>query len=190
MPNARLIFVCVWGSSFSGDELETLTRTAKGGDAAGEIRRLEDSLKRLRKSFQEAKELATGSEEAAAKCQVDSKSNCSRLACSTIVEIKTAMLVIFYVVLECVMFDAVFVKVLIRLSKLHLCLWRTSRRSAARYTRPSRPFLAQSCTSSVTSVNALFCFLPTSSLVMRLTNNHRYRQPRIWWIRRSGRLLL
>lgn len=47
-----------------------VTRTAKGGDAAQEIRKLEDSLKRLRRSFQEAKDLATGAEEAAAKCQV------------------------------------------------------------------------------------------------------------------------
>lgn len=54
----------------SADELDTVIREAKGGDAAGEIRRLEDSLRRLRNSFQEAKGLATGAEEAAAKCQV------------------------------------------------------------------------------------------------------------------------
>eukprot|EP00903_Cladosiphon_okamuranus_P006607 g6454.t1 len=53
------------------DELDAATRTAKGGDAAGEIRRLEDSLKRLRDLFQEAKGLANGAEEAAAKCQVE-----------------------------------------------------------------------------------------------------------------------
>lgn len=54
----------------SADELDAVTVTARGGDAAGEIRRLEDALKRLRDSFQEAKRLALGSEEAAAKCQV------------------------------------------------------------------------------------------------------------------------
>lgn len=54
---------------FSADELDAAIRTAVGGDAAGEIRRLEDALKRLRSSFQEAKDLAVGSEEAAAKCQ-------------------------------------------------------------------------------------------------------------------------
>ncbi|CAN0342915.1 unnamed protein product, partial [Ectocarpus sp. 12 AP-2014] len=57
-------------SSTIADELDAATRTAKGGDTAGEIRRLEDSLKRLRGSFQEAKDLAVGSQEAAAKCQV------------------------------------------------------------------------------------------------------------------------
>lgn len=54
----------------SADELDAETRTAKGGDAAGEIRRLEDSLRRLRSSFQEVKGLANGAQEAAAKCQV------------------------------------------------------------------------------------------------------------------------
>ncbi|CAM9539979.1 unnamed protein product, partial [Ectocarpus fasciculatus] len=58
-------------SAAKADELEVVTRTAKGGDAAQEIRKLEDSLKRLRRSFQEAKDLATGAEEAAAKCQVE-----------------------------------------------------------------------------------------------------------------------
>eukprot|EP00752_Nemacystus_decipiens_P009414 g8417.t1 len=58
-------------SSAIADELDAVTRTAKGGDAAGEIRRLEDSLRRLRISFQEAKGLANGAEEAAAKCQVE-----------------------------------------------------------------------------------------------------------------------
>lgn len=62
----RLLFLFF----FSADELDAATRTAKGGDTAGEIRRLEDSLKRLRSSFQEAKDLAVGSQEAAAKCQV------------------------------------------------------------------------------------------------------------------------
>lgn len=55
---------------FRADELDAAIRTAKGGDTAGEVRRLEDSLKRLRGSFQEAKGLAVGSQEAAAKCQV------------------------------------------------------------------------------------------------------------------------
>ncbi|CAM9178970.1 unnamed protein product, partial [Hapterophycus canaliculatus] len=58
-------------SSNIADELDAFTRTAKGGDAAKDIRRLEDSLRQLLNSFQEAKELATGSEEAAAKCQVE-----------------------------------------------------------------------------------------------------------------------
>lgn len=58
---------------FSANELDAAIREAKGGDAAGEIRRLEDSLKRLRTSFQEAKGLATGAEEAAAKCQVGAR---------------------------------------------------------------------------------------------------------------------
>ncbi|CAN0252584.1 unnamed protein product, partial [Ectocarpus fasciculatus] len=58
-------------SAAKADELDVATRTAKGGDAAQEIRKLEDSLKRLRRSFQEAKDLATGAEEAAAKCQVE-----------------------------------------------------------------------------------------------------------------------
>ncbi|CAM9144262.1 unnamed protein product [Ectocarpus sp. 12 AP-2014] len=61
----------IQASSTKADELDVLTRTAKGGDAAQEIRKLEDSLKRLRRSFQETKDLATGAEEAAAKCQVD-----------------------------------------------------------------------------------------------------------------------
>ncbi|CAN0100971.1 unnamed protein product [Scytosiphon promiscuus] len=61
-------------SSTIADELDTITRTAKGGDAARDIQRLEDSLRRLRHSFQEAKELATRSEEAAAKCQVGASS--------------------------------------------------------------------------------------------------------------------
>ncbi|CAM9932796.1 unnamed protein product [Scytosiphon promiscuus] len=59
----------ITASSTIANELDAAIRTAVGGDAAGEIRRLEDSLKRLRSSFQEAKELAVGSEEAAAKCQ-------------------------------------------------------------------------------------------------------------------------
>eukprot|EP00903_Cladosiphon_okamuranus_P011132 g10508.t1 len=58
-------------STTRANELEAAIRTAKGGDTAGEIRRLEDSLKRLRSLFQEAKELAVGSGEAAAKCQVE-----------------------------------------------------------------------------------------------------------------------
>ncbi|CAM9142326.1 unnamed protein product [Ectocarpus sp. 6 AP-2014] len=61
----------IQASSTKADELDVLTRTAKGGDAAQEIRKLEDSLKRLRRSFQETKDLATGAEEAAAKCQVE-----------------------------------------------------------------------------------------------------------------------
>lgn len=44
--------------------------TAQGGDEAGEIRRLEDALKRLRGAFRDANGLAVGAEEAAAKCQV------------------------------------------------------------------------------------------------------------------------
>ena len=52
------------------DEWEVATITAKGGDVAGEMRRLEDTLGRLCDSFQEAKRLAAGSQEAAAKCQV------------------------------------------------------------------------------------------------------------------------
>ena len=78
-PNAlELIYVSSFvfrltASSFdlrSADDLDAATVTARGGDAAGEMRRLEDALKRLRESFQEAKRLALGSEEAAAKCQV------------------------------------------------------------------------------------------------------------------------
>ncbi|CBJ30507.1 conserved unknown protein [Ectocarpus siliculosus] len=61
----------IQASSTKAEELDVLTRTAKGGDAAQEIRKLEDSLKRLRRSFQETKDLATGAEEAAAKCQVE-----------------------------------------------------------------------------------------------------------------------
>lgn len=52
------------------DELEVATITAKGGDVVGEMRRLEVTLRRLCESFQEAKRLAAGSQEAAAKCQV------------------------------------------------------------------------------------------------------------------------
>lgn len=55
---------------FSADKLDAATRTAKGGDTAEEIRSLETGLKRLRDEFQQAKSLAIGSEEAAAKCQV------------------------------------------------------------------------------------------------------------------------
>lgn len=55
---------------FSADELDAVTRKAGGGDAAGDIRRLEDSLERLRDDFEQANKLATAAEEAAAKCQV------------------------------------------------------------------------------------------------------------------------
>lgn len=54
----------------SADEMDAYVTTAKGGDAAGELRRLEDALKRLRAAFQDANGLAVGAEEAAAKCQV------------------------------------------------------------------------------------------------------------------------
>lgn len=54
----------------SADELDAATTTATGGDTAAQMRRLEDALERLRDVFKEAKGLATGSEEAAAKCQV------------------------------------------------------------------------------------------------------------------------
>lgn len=66
----------------SADELDAFTRTAKGGDAARDIQRLDDSLKQLRKSFQEAKDLATGSEEAAAKCQVGVRWNAAPVDCA------------------------------------------------------------------------------------------------------------
>ena len=56
--------------SCRADELEVATITAKGGDVSGEMRQLEDTLGRLCDSFQEAKRLAAGSQEAAAKCQV------------------------------------------------------------------------------------------------------------------------
>ncbi|CAM9169756.1 unnamed protein product [Laminaria digitata] len=56
-------------SSAMADELEVATITAKGGDVAGEMRQLEVTLERLCESFQEAKRLAAGSQEAAAKCQ-------------------------------------------------------------------------------------------------------------------------
>lgn len=54
----------------SADEMDAYVTTAKGGDAAGELRRLEDALKRLRAAFKDANGLAVGAEEAAAKCQV------------------------------------------------------------------------------------------------------------------------
>lgn len=57
----------------SADELDAFTRKARGGDAAGEIRRLEDTLKRLREDLRGARKLATAAEEAAAKCQVGSR---------------------------------------------------------------------------------------------------------------------
>lgn len=69
----HVISSCLPTLLYRADELDVLTRTAKGGDAAQEIRKLEDSLKRLRRSFQEAKDLATGAEEAAAKCQVGAR---------------------------------------------------------------------------------------------------------------------
>lgn len=53
------------------DDLDAATKTATGGDAAGEMHRLEDSLKKLRKAFEEARGCATRAEEAAAKCQVE-----------------------------------------------------------------------------------------------------------------------
>lgn len=71
-PTQRFPCLCSLSLSSRADALDAAIRTAKGGDTAGEIRRLEDALKRLRSSFQEAKELAVGSQEAAAKCQVRS----------------------------------------------------------------------------------------------------------------------
>ncbi|CAM9467577.1 unnamed protein product, partial [Ectocarpus fasciculatus] len=58
-------------SSAAADEVEGATQKAKGGDAAGEIRRIEGSLERLRDEFRETKNLAVSSDEAAAKCQVE-----------------------------------------------------------------------------------------------------------------------
>lgn len=66
----RLKYVSPGAPFFSADELDAVTRKAKGGDAAGDIRRLEDTLKRLRDDFQEANNLANAAEETAAKCQV------------------------------------------------------------------------------------------------------------------------
>lgn len=66
----RLTYGSSVASFFSADELDAFTRKASGGDAAGDIQRLEDALKRLRDDFQEAMRLATVAEEAAAKCQV------------------------------------------------------------------------------------------------------------------------
>lgn len=58
------------GLLFRADDMSAAITMAKGGDTAGDMRRLEDALKRLRDIFQEANQLATGSQEAAAKCQV------------------------------------------------------------------------------------------------------------------------
>ncbi|CAM9166452.1 unnamed protein product [Ascophyllum nodosum] len=60
------------------NELDAATKTATGGDAAGEMQRLEDSLRRLRKAFLEAKGVSTQAEEAAAKCQARSVGNNAR----------------------------------------------------------------------------------------------------------------
>lgn len=50
--------------------MESATNTATGGDAAGEMQRLEGALESLRKAFIEAKTVAKLADEAAAKCQV------------------------------------------------------------------------------------------------------------------------
>lgn len=50
--------------------MESATNTATGGDAAGEMQRLEGALEALRRAFAEAKGVAKLAEEAAAKCQV------------------------------------------------------------------------------------------------------------------------
>lgn len=50
--------------------MEVVTVTAKGGDVAGKMRRLEGSLGQLCDSFEEVKRLAKDSQEAADKCQV------------------------------------------------------------------------------------------------------------------------
>lgn len=56
--------------SFSADALEAEITAARGGDAAGAVRKLENAVRRLKTMFQEAKGLAVGAEEAAAKCKV------------------------------------------------------------------------------------------------------------------------
>lgn len=61
------------------DELEADIKTVRGGDEAAALRRLEDSLRKLRAAFKEVKGLAEGAERAAAKCQVR---RCSMPFCS------------------------------------------------------------------------------------------------------------
>lgn len=63
MPTADCLFA-------RADELEADIKTVRGGDEAAALRRLEDSLRKLRAAFKEVKGLAEGAERAAAKCQV------------------------------------------------------------------------------------------------------------------------
>lgn len=63
-------------------ELETDIKTIKGGDEAAALRRLEDSLIRLKTAFKEVKGLAQGAQEAADKCQVQKTEELSASATS------------------------------------------------------------------------------------------------------------
>lgn len=51
--------------------MEVDIKTVKGGDEAAALRRLEDSLNKLKSSFKEVRGLAQGAQEAADKCQVE-----------------------------------------------------------------------------------------------------------------------
>ena len=51
-------------------ELEAQIKLSRGGDEAAALRRLEDSMNKLRVDFKEVKSLAHGAQEAAAKCEV------------------------------------------------------------------------------------------------------------------------
>lgn len=51
--------------------MEVQIKTVKGGDEAAALRRLEDSLNRLKADFKDVRGLAQGAQEAADKCQVE-----------------------------------------------------------------------------------------------------------------------
>ncbi|CAM9665996.1 unnamed protein product [Ascophyllum nodosum] len=57
-------------SASKAKELEAQIKLSRGGDEAAALRRLEDSMNKLRVDFKEVKSLAHGAQEAAAKCEV------------------------------------------------------------------------------------------------------------------------
>ncbi|CAM9301743.1 unnamed protein product, partial [Scytosiphon promiscuus] len=69
-------------SATKASELETDIKTVKGGDEAAALRRLEDSLIRLKTAFKEVRGLAHGAQEAADKCQVQKTQELSASATS------------------------------------------------------------------------------------------------------------
>lgn len=50
--------------------------TARGGDTEQKLRKLEDAARRLNTMFHEAKNLSTATQEAAAKCEVNTLHIC------------------------------------------------------------------------------------------------------------------